>query len=199
VKLIVGLGNPGSTYSNTRHNVGFEVVDLVAARHHLEWVMAPRGIQALDARWRAAGAVIAKPLTFMNLSGQAIVGLLQFFKVDLVDLLVIVDEVQLETGRLRARASGSAGGHNGLKSVIAALGTHEFSRLRIGVGRGDARRDLSNHVLSRVEPASRPVLDEAIQQAADAAELFVTDGILAVMRQFNRKKEDTNTEDNRPS
>jgi peptidyl-tRNA hydrolase, PTH1 family len=187
MKLVVGLGNPGKKYENTRHNVGFSVVDLLAERHHLTWESAPRGVDALSVKWQSGGAVFAKPLTFMNLSGQAIVGLLQFYKIDVADLLVIVDEAQLDTGRLRARPSGSAGGHNGLKSVIAALGTEAFPRLRIGVGRGDTRRDLADHVLGRIEAADRPTLEEAVRRAADAAELFVTDGILLVMNAFNRK------------
>ncbi len=187
MKLVVGLGNPGKKYEHTRHNVGFAAVDLVADRHHLVWESAPRGIDALSVKWQSGGAVLAKPLTYMNLSGQAIVGLLQFYKIDAPDLLVIVDEAQLETGRLRARPSGSAGGHNGLKSIIAALGTEAFPRLRIGVGRGDARRDLADHVLGKIEAAERPTIEEAVKRAADAAEMFVSDGILAVMNTFNRK------------
>jgi PTH1 family peptidyl-tRNA hydrolase len=187
MKLVVGLGNPGKRYENTRHNVGFAAVDVLAARHHLTWQSAPRGIDALSAKWQTGGAVFAKPLTFMNLSGQAVIGLLQFYKIEVPDLLVIVDEAQLETGRLRARPSGSAGGHNGLKSIIASLGTEAFPRLRIGVGRGDARRDLADHVLGPIEAAHQPTIEEAVRRAADAAEMFITEGILAVMNAFNRK------------
>ena len=131
MKLVVGLGNPGAKYAGTRHNVGFDVVDLLAERHGAKWETAPRGIEAFVARWRAGETVLVKPLTFMNLSGTAIVGLLQFYKVEPQDLLVIVDEAQLELARLRIRPYGSAGGHNGLKSVIGSLGTDEFSRLRM--------------------------------------------------------------------
>jgi PTH1 family peptidyl-tRNA hydrolase len=190
MKLIVGLGNPGRQHEGTRHNVGFEAVDLLARRHGLTWAAAPRGIDALSCKWNLAGAIIAKPLTFMNLSGGAIVGLLQFYKIEVADLLVIVDEVQLEAGRIRLRPSGSAGGHNGLKSIIQSLGTEDFPRLRIGVGRGDAQRDLADHVLSRVEPAEQPVVAEAIGRAADAAELFVEDGLLSTMNRFNRKDDE---------
>jgi PTH1 family peptidyl-tRNA hydrolase len=123
----------------------------------------------------------------MNRSGQAVIGLLQFYKIDVADLLVIVDEIQLETGRIRIRPSGSAGGHNGLKSIIASLGLEAFPRLRIGVGRGDTQRDLADHVLGRVEPAERPVMEEAIGRAADAAERFVAEDVLAAMNRFNRK------------
>jgi PTH1 family peptidyl-tRNA hydrolase len=123
----------------------------------------------------------------MNLSGTAIVRLVQFYKIETPDLLIVVDDINLEIGRLRARRSGSAGGHNGLKSVIAQLGTDEFSRLRIGVGRGDARRDLADHVTGKIDPAERPVIDEAIGRAADAVETFIAEGIVAVMNRFNRK------------
>ncbi|MGH9409315.1 MAG: aminoacyl-tRNA hydrolase [Vicinamibacterales bacterium] len=194
MKLIVGLGNPGAKYEGTRHNVGFAALDLLATRHAVAFEAAPRGIEALAGRWRLGDAVLAKPLTFMNLSGTAVVGLLQFYKIETADLLVIVDEVQLETGRIRVRPSGSAGGHNGLKSVIASLGTMEFPRLRIGVSRGDVRRDLADHVLARFEADERPVIDDAVDRAAAAAEKFIAEGVVAAMNQYNRK--DDRTEDN---
>jgi peptidyl-tRNA hydrolase, PTH1 family len=195
MKLIVGLGNPGRHYEGTRHNVGFEAADLLASRARVVWETAPRGIEALIARDRTSGVVLVKPLTFMNASGPAVQGLLQFFKIDAADLFVIVDDTNLELGRLRARAVGSAGGHNGLKSMIEALGAGEFARLRVGVGRGDARRDLADHVLARFEPDERPIVAEAVGRAADAAELFVTDGIARVMNRFNRKEEKEDKED----
>jgi len=187
MKLIVGVGNPGGKYAGTRHNVGFEVVDLLTDRHQLSWESAPA--TALMAKWRGENALLVKPLTFMNLSGHAIGELLRYFKIEVADLLVIVDEVQLELGRLRARPGGSAGGHNGLKSVIEQLGTDQFSRLRIGVGRGDSRRDLADHVLATFERDERAVITDAIQRAADAAELFVREGIGLVMNRFNRREE----------
>src|SRR5688572_26334734 len=179
MKLVVGLGNPGRKYDGTRHNVGFDVLDLLAGRHRLDWESAPA--DALIAKWRAESVLLAKPVTFMNLSGYAIGDLLRFYKIDLADLFVVVDEANLELGRLRARPSGSAGGHNGLKSIIGALGTEEFARLRVGVGRGDARRDLADHVLAKFDPDERTDVAEAVGRAADAAELFVTEGIVAVM------------------
>jgi len=187
MKLVVGLGNPGRKYAGTRHNVGFEVVDALAARHRLEWEGAPA--EALMAKWRSAGALIVKPLTFMNLSGYAVGDLLRYFKVDLADLLVIVDEAQLELGRLRTRASGSAGGHNGLKSLIEQLGTEQFARLRVGVGRGDARRDLADHVLATFDKDEEAVVSDAISRAADAAEVFVGEGIAPMMNRFNRRED----------
>jgi PTH1 family peptidyl-tRNA hydrolase len=187
VKLIVGLGNPGRSYAGTRHNVGFDVLDLLAERHGLSWESAPAA--ALLAKWREASALVAKPLTFVNLSGQAVGDLLRFYKIDLADLFVVVDEVNLELGRLRARPGGSAGGHNGLKSLIGLLGREDFARLRIGVGRGDARRDLADHVLAKFDPQERADVAEAVGRAADAAELFVAEGIGPVMNRFNRKED----------
>jgi peptidyl-tRNA hydrolase, PTH1 family len=187
MKLVVGLGNPGRKYEGTRHNVGFDVMDLLAGRHRLEWESAPA--EAVIAKWRAASVIVAKPLTFMNASGFAVGELLRFYKIELADFFVVVDDVNLEVGRLRARMSGSAGGHNGLKSIVGALGTEEFARLRVGVGRGDARRDLADHVLAKFDPPERAIVAEAVGRAADAAELFVAEGIGPVMNRFNRKED----------
>src|SRR5436190_5788542 len=195
MKLVVGLGNPGPKYDGTRHNVGFVAVDLLAGRHGVQWEAAPRGVEALIGRWRSQDVVVAKPLTFMNLSGEAIVPLLHFYKIEPADLLVVVDEVQLETGRIRVRPDGSAGGHNGLKPIVGALGTIAFPRLRIGVGRGDSRRDLADHVLARFEPEEREVIGDAIGRAADASEVFVAEGVVAAMNRYN-KKDDKTAEDN---
>ncbi len=184
MKLIVGLGNPGSKYRDTRHNVGFAAVDELARRHHVDFESAPA--DAMMAKVRDFGPVLlAKPLTFMNLSGHAVGDLLRYFRIEIPDLFVLADDVNLPLGRLRARARSSDGGHNGLRSIIAQLGTQEFSRLRIGVGRGHPERDLADHVLSRFDPAERDAIASAIARAADAAEVFVTDGIAQVMNRFN--------------
>jgi peptidyl-tRNA hydrolase, PTH1 family len=190
LKLIAGLGNPGPRYKGTRHNIGFEVVDEVGRRAAVGYESAPA--EALMARWRRSDAddvLLIKPLTFMNLSGQAIGELLRYFKIEVGDLLVIVDEVHLPLGKLRARARGSAGGHNGLKSIIAHLGD-QFSRLRVGVGRGpaangEAQRDLADHVLARFDPDERVEAQKMTMRAADAAETFITSGIAAVMNAYN--------------
>jgi len=190
LKLIVGLGNPRAEYRETRHNVGFKVIDALADR----WRIGDQWREKFDALHMKTtvgdeAVIIAKPITFMNLSGHALGDLLRFFKIETGDLLVVVDDINLELGRLRARSAGSAGGHNGLKSVIAELGTEEFARLRIGVGRGDARRDLADHVLAKFDPEERSDVAEAVGRSADAAELFVTEGIGAVMNRFNRKED----------
>ena len=200
MKAIVGLGNPGSKYKGTRHNIGFAVVDEIARRAGIEFGSAP--VDALIAKWRRGGThasdarsgfsetadgepvLIAKPLTFMNASGQAVGELARYFKIGPDDLLIVVDEVQLPLGRLRARTAGSAGGHNGLKSVIAHIGEN-FARLRIGVGRGDSRRDLADHVLSRFDGDEAEEVERMTARAADAAEMFITSGIEAVMSAYN--------------
>jgi len=184
MKAIVGLGNPGAKYAATRHNVGFGVVDELARRAGVVFEAAPA--DALMARWRRPDEVVllVKPLTFMNNSGQAIGDLARYFKIDVADLLVVVDEVQLPLGRIRARARGSAGGHNGLKSAIAHLGD-QFARLRLGVGRGDTRRDLADHVLSRFDADEAAEVERMIARAADAADTFITSGIEAVMNGYN--------------
>jgi PTH1 family peptidyl-tRNA hydrolase len=192
VKAIVGLGNPGPRYKGTRHNVGFDVVDELARRATVDFESAPA--EAMVARWRPGrgnwlsgpsdDVLLIKPVTFMNASGQAIGELVRYFKIDVADALVILDEVQLPLGKLRARARGSAGGHNGLKSVIEHLGP-DVSRLRLGVGRGDSRKDLADHVLARFDKDEAAEVARMITRAADAAETFVTGGIAAVMNQYN--------------
>jgi PTH1 family peptidyl-tRNA hydrolase len=190
LKAIFGLGNPGPRYKGTRHNVGFEVVDVLARRAAATFESAPA--EALMARWRRPDAaqggpgdvLLAKPLTFMNDSGQAVGELVRYFKIDVADVLIILDEVQLPLGKLRARARGSAGGHNGLKSVVGHVGA-ELARLRIGVGRGDARRDLADHVLAKFDTDEAAEVERMTLRAADAAETFITSGIAAVMNEYN--------------
>jgi len=187
VKLIVGLGNPGREYRDTRHNVGFMVVDEIARRHGIDWASGPSQITEtlIAKRFGDEPVMVAKPLTYMNNSGDAVAGLVRYFDVNHDDLFVVVDEAALPFGRLRARARGSAGGHNGLKSIIERLGTTEFSRLRLGVGRGDGRRDLADHVLARFERGEQADLETLITRAADAAEMFAAEGISKVMNVFN--------------
>jgi peptidyl-tRNA hydrolase, PTH1 family len=186
VKLVAGLGNPGREYRGTRHNVGFEVIDLLARRHGLVFDGAPA--EAIQARWRRAGDVVllVKPLTFMNVSGEAVGALSRYYKIELADVLIVCDDVNLALGRLRTRAGGSEGGHNGLRSVADGLGTTEYARLRVGVGRGDVRRDLADHVLARFEPEELPGIEAAVARAADAVETWVSDGLAKTMNVFNR-------------
>jgi PTH1 family peptidyl-tRNA hydrolase len=182
LKAIVGLGNPGEEYRGTRHNVGFEVVDELAAR----WKAKLKKWKSIAdvAVIKDRGVVLVEPRTFMNLSGQAIHAVMAFYRILPAEVLVIVDEVQLRLGKLRLRPSGSAGGHNGLKSVIEHVG-REFPRLRIGVDRGHPEWDLSDRVLSKFPPSERDVVDRAIARAADAVETYVTDGLHVAMNRFN--------------
>ena len=183
MKLIVGLGNPGGKFRGTRHNIGFAVIDELARRGGVAFDTAP--VEALVAKVRGADPVLlAKPMTFMNASGEAVGGLARYFKIEPADVLVIVDEAQLPLGKLRARARGSAGGHNGLKSLIAHLG-EQFARLRIGVGRGGQQRDLADHVLARFEVEEAAEVERMTTRAADASQMFVTSGIEAVMNAYN--------------
>ena len=182
MKAIVGLGNPGVEYAGTRHNVGFDVVDELARR----WAVRLK-------KWKTSAdlavvtdreVLLVEPRTFMNDSGFAVSAVMAFYKIQPTDVLVIVDEIQLPLGKLRLRRSGSAGGHNGLKSVIQHIG-QDFPRLRIGVERGDPESMLRHHVLSKFPPVEREVVQQAIRRAADAVESFVNDGLQVAMNRFN--------------
>jgi PTH1 family peptidyl-tRNA hydrolase len=182
MKAIVGLGNPGDEYRGTRHNVGFEVVNELAKRWNAKLKKWRSTADVAVIKDRAV--VLVEPRTFMNNSGQAVQAVMAFHKILPADVLVIVDEVQLPLGKLRLRPSGSAGGHNGLKSVIEHVG-RDFPRLRIGVERGHPEWDLSDRVLSKFPPSERDVVDRAIARAADAVETYVTDGLHLAMNRFN--------------
>ncbi len=185
MKLIIGLGNPGPKYTSTRHNVGFAVLDLVAARRGVEFGSSPA--DAVMARERGPGArvILAKPLTFMNRSGDAVGVLARYFRIERAEMLLVVDDANLSLGRLRARPDGSDGGHNGLRSVIEALGTQSVPRLRVGVGRGGGRRDLADHVLARFDRDEQEVASKMVGTAADAVDMFIELGITDVMNRFN--------------
>jgi PTH1 family peptidyl-tRNA hydrolase len=185
VKLVVGLGNPGARYDATRHNVGFQVIDELARRWHVDQWRHEH--QALVAKVRLGDdqVLVAKPMTFMNLSGESLAGLAGFYKVSVPDTLVVLDEVALPLGRVRAGRGGSDGGHNGLKSILGRLATRDVPRLRIGVGRGDGRRELADHVLGKFAEDERDQVEAAVLRAADASVMFVTEGIERVMNAFN--------------
>lgn len=189
MKLVVGLGNPGARYRGTRHNVGFEVMDQLAGRHGLRFEAWKTLAETAEWRRPEGRVWFVKPMTFMNLSGDAVLALAGFYKIDPANLLVVCDDVNLPEGRLRARPDGSDGGNNGLRSITASLGTPAYARLRIGVGRGDERRDLADHVLSRFGPDEQPVINGAIDRAADAVEVWMTDGLAPVMNRFNRPED----------
>ncbi len=185
MKVIVGLGNPGAQYASTRHNVGFMVVDHLAQRYGI--AVTRRLCNATTATLTIAGGKVclAKPQTYMNLSGDAVGCLLRYYKLTPADLLVVYDDRDLPVGRIRLRERGGAGGHRGMESIIGALGTDSFARLRIGIGR-PLEMDAVNHVLSTFSAEERPVIEEAVDRAADAIEAAVTDGMAAAMNRYNK-------------
>lgn len=194
MKLIVGLGNPGQEYRETRHNIGFMVADVLVDR----WRVADQWREKFDAlqiKTTVGGepVILSKPLTFMNLSGHSVAATAGFYKIEPADVFVVTDDVALPLGRLRARRDGGAGGHNGLKSIIQQLGTQGFPRMRVGVGRGNGGRDLSDHVLGRFDGSERDTVSAAVLRAAEASEMFIADGIERVMNAFNAatEKEDS--------
>jgi PTH1 family peptidyl-tRNA hydrolase len=195
VKLIVGLGNPGPEYELTPHNAGFLAVDRIASICDVQ--IANRRARALTARARFAGhdVLLAKPETFMNLSGLSVAALLNELELGIEDLIVLYDELAIPLGTLRIRERGSAGGHNGVKSISAALGTEEWLRIRIGVGKPplESGREVkaggTDFLLSPMRKAELNVLDEMLDQAVRAVETILTKGVSIAMQEFNRKVE----------
>jgi PTH1 family peptidyl-tRNA hydrolase len=187
LRLIVGLGNPGRKYQGTRHNVGFMVIDALARRHGIH--VRARRSKALVGEGAVAGeqVILAKPLTFMNLSGEAVGGLVRRYRLAASDLVVVCDDVNLPLGRLRVRAKGSAGGHKGLKSIIRALGTEEFARVRIGIG--SPAGDMVDYVLSRFKRVEAPEARRMVTRGTDAVEAILTCGIEEAMNEFNAPTE----------
>jgi PTH1 family peptidyl-tRNA hydrolase len=187
VRLVVGLGNPGERYAGTRHNVAWRVLDALADR----WQATDDSVAGLYAarRARVAGnpVELMEPLTFMNLTGEAVERWVHENQGPPEDLLVVSDDVYLPVGALRLRAGGSSGGHHGLQSVEAALGSRDFARLRIGVGAAESSAELREHVLEAFSPEERPMVDETVLRAADAVECWVAEGIGTAMNRFNRR------------
>ena len=184
MKVVVGLGNPGSRYRGTRHNVGFDVVDLLAAG---SGVGRPQSrFQAEVAEWRLddGKVLLVKPETFMNLSGRSVRQALDFYQVPVDNLLVVCDDINLPLGKLRARARGTHGGHNGLRDIQNHLGTTEYARLRIGVGAPDEKETV-DHVLGRFRPGERAVIEDAVTKAAQAVLVWAHHGIDVCMNRFN--------------
>jgi peptidyl-tRNA hydrolase, PTH1 family len=188
MRLIVGLGNPDPEYQWTPHNLGFMAVDELANRNGIR-VERPEG-KALAGRGKVAGeeVLLAKPQTYMNLSGVSVRELLAKYELDLDDLLVLWDEVQLPLGTIRIHTEGSAGSHNGAKSVISALGSQEFARLRLGCGPEHPRSSRREHVLRPMKKAELEIAAEMIGEAGDAVEMILTQGIDAAMTKYNRRK-----------
>ena len=188
MKIIVGLGNPTREYAGTRHNVGFSVIYNISDAYNIP--VETKKHKALIGKGVIEGekVVLAMPQTYMNLSGESVRELMDFYKCDLSDLIVIYDDISLDVGKLRIRAKGSAGGHNGIKNIIAHLGTQEFARIKIGVGEKPAKMDLADYVLSRFGAEEQKVMDEAFGEAAEAAVMMMTTGAERAMNHYNAKK-----------
>jgi peptidyl-tRNA hydrolase, PTH1 family len=185
VKIVAGLGNPGAKYALTRHNVGYRIIELAAEK--LNTSFARERFRGLVAEATVAGEKVwlMKPLTFMNMSGACVAEAVRYRNVEPGELLVVVDDVNLLLGKLRVRTGGSAGGHNGLKSVIQQLGTDAFARLRVGVGQPGLTGDLTDFVLGTFDAAERPVVQEVVAKAAEAVVRFAERGVAETMNAFN--------------
>ena len=187
--IIAGLGNPDKKYENTRHNIGFDVIDALANKYNI--TMNEKKHKAICGRGIIAGqkVLLVKPQTYMNLSGDSIAEVLDFYKLDPAeDLLVIFDDISLAPGNIRIRKKGSAGGHNGIKSIIARCGSSDFSRIKVGVGEKPEGWDLADHVLGRFSKEEREYVEDAMKDSCLATELIVSGDIDKAMNDFNKKK-----------
>ena len=187
--IITGLGNPGREYDNTRHNIGFATIDRIAEKENID--VSEKKHKALIGKGVIEGqkVILAKPQTFMNLSGESIRQLVDYYKIDeKTELIVISDDISLDVGQIRIRKKGSAGGHNGLKNIIAQLGHDTFMRIKMGVGEKPSKFDLVDYVLGHFDKDEKEIMSEASDRAYEAVKLILTEGPDAAMNKFNRKK-----------
>ena len=186
--IIVGLGNPTDEYKGTRHNAGFDVIDALADKYNIS--VTERKSRAFCGKGIIAGqkVILVKPQTYMNLSGESVRGILDYYKVDVeTELLVVYDDISLDVGQLRIRKKGSAGGHNGIKNIIQHLGTNVFRRIKVGVGEKPKEYDLVDYVLGHFSKAEKEIMAEGYKKAIEATELILQDEIDTAMNQFNKK------------
>ena len=188
--IIAGLGNPTKTYEGTRHNIGFDMIDAIADKYNID--VTTKKHKALTGKGRIDGVpvILAKPQTYMNLSGESIRDIADFYKIPAENIIIIYDDISLNPGQIRIRKKGSAGGHNGIKNIIAHLGTQEFPRIKVGIGSKPEGWDLADYVLSKYSKAERECLRDAQQDVAGAAALMVHDDVDGAMNQYNGKKRD---------
>ncbi len=184
IKLIVGLGNPGTRYAHNRHNVGFMIVAQFAHLHSFDFKRKKFNAQIADGAIAGVRVLIAKPQAYMNASGEAVSKLFRYYKVEPHDLLVVYDDLDLPVGKIRLRADGSSGGHHGMESIIARIGTTDFPRMRIGIGRPNPDADI-DHVLSDFAEEERVVMDETVERAVEVVEMWLEQGIVVSMNKFN--------------
>ena len=187
--IIAGLGNPSKEYEKTRHNAGFDTIDLLAEKLGIDLTEKKHRAYCGKGMIGTEKVLLLKPQTFMNNSGESLRDAADFYKVEPEQILVIYDDISLEPGQLRIRMKGSAGGHNGIKSIIAHLKTQDFPRIKIGVGAKPELMDLADYVLSRFSPAEREKMEESFREGAEAVITFLKDGKDAAMNQYNRKKD----------
>ncbi len=186
--FIVGLGNPGTRFNGTKHNIGFEVIERLAYDHNIKVDRKKHQSFVGQGIIKGEKVILMKPQTYMNASGQAVADVLNFYKEDSDSIIVVYDDTSLEIGRLRIRERGSAGGHNGIKNLIAHLKTQEFDRVKVGVGEKPPGWDLADYVLSRFDDGEMKLMKDAVKQAADAIVMMVDEGTQKAMNQFNRRK-----------
>ncbi len=183
-KLIVGLGNPGARYSNSRHNIGFLITERFARTHSLDFARKRFNAQIAEGTLREQRILLCKPQTFMNSSGEAVGKLFAFYKIAPHDMLIVYDDLDLPLGKMRLRSRGSSGGHHGIESIIAHIGTSDFPRLRVGIGRPNPDADI-DHVLGNFDDDERTVMDVTCSLAVDAIDVWLVQGITAAMNKFN--------------
>lgn len=186
--IIVGLGNPTKEYDGTRHNVGFDVIDTIADKYNIS--VTERKNRAFCGKGVIAGqkVILAKPQTYMNLSGESVRGLVDYYKIDVeTELLVIFDDVSLDVGQLRIRKKGSAGGHNGIKNIIQHLGTNAFQRIKVGVGEKPKDYDLADYVLGHFSKEEKEIMSDSYKDVVEAIEMILQDEIDAAMNRYNKK------------
>jgi len=185
MKVIVGLGNPGSKYENTRHNVGFDVIRCLANRHFFGRPSAKHHGEIAETQIDGQKVLLVCPTTFMNLSGQCVAPIVNFYKLPLEDLLIVCDDLNLPVGKLRLKGKGSSGGQNGLKDLISKLGSDVFPRLRIGIGPVPARWDTADYVLGKFHDEDKQLIEAGTKQAVQAVELWIKEGLSSAMNRFN--------------
>lgn len=186
--IIIGLGNPGADYARTRHNCGFMVIDLLAARWRVEIKKSEGYALTGEAQWGGKKILLVKPQTYMNLSGKAVAALLDVYELNLEDMLVIYDDLDLPLGKIRLRPQGGHGGHRGLMSIIDTLGTNKFPRLRVGIGRPPAGVGVVDYVLSPFTEKEQAVMEETLARAAGIVETMISRGLVAAMNEANGDK-----------
>ena len=188
MKLVAGLGNPGRDYAGTRHNIGFGVIARISDKYNIP--LTGKEHKAICGKGMIGGekVILAQPQTFMNLSGECVRSLVDYYKLESEDIIIAYDDIDLEVGQLRIRSKGSAGGHNGIKNIISHLGTNEFPRVKVGVGGEPEGGDLVRHVLGRFSREDEKVIGEVLDVAVEAVETILSDGVEAAMNRYNAKR-----------